>query len=177
VTVEVDQMLSERPRYVYFALIASLAMNLLFVGGFAAAAWHLHHEMEEPKAPGLLSFIAGLPADRKAPLQKEILAAREAQKDLRANVRQSWLDANALLTVEPFDKAKFSAALAQLKDVEAHYRASIYNMVSDTAGMLTPDERKQLQKWRADRRAKFLNPPSGPDKPDVKDENGKPLTD
>lgn len=165
----------DRARALYFGLIASLAVNLLFVGGFAAAAWHLHFEKDKPRPPGLLSFVAQLPPDRQEPVQKEIVAARDSLKDLRATMRQSWLDANAMLTSEPFDKAKFAAALMQLKDMEARYRAGIYNMVADTAGILTPDERKLLQKWRADRRAHFLRR-MGKDEPDDKKASEKPLT-
>jgi uncharacterized membrane protein len=178
VTVEVNQsMSSDRPRYLYLGLIASLAVNLLFVGLFSTAAWHLHQEeTEKPRDLGLLGFVNELPADRQGPVRQEVLAARDAMQGLRADLRQSWLNTNAVLADEPFDKAKFSAALMQLRDVEARYRTSIYNMISDTARMLTPDERKQLQKWRASRRAKFLDARDDKDKPQDKDGN-KPLTD
>ena len=96
-------------------------------------------------------------------------------KDLQASLRQRWLDVNALLTQEPFDKAKFQSGLQELKDYEARYRAGIYNMVADTAGLLTPDERRALQKWRAERRARFLSPHDDREKPDDKD--NKALTD
>lgn len=177
-TVEVNQsMPSDRPRYVYLGLIASLAVNLLFVGLFSTAAWHLHQEeSEKPRDQGLLGFVNELPADRQGPVRQEVLAARASINDLKANLRQAWLNTNAVLTDEPFDKAKFSAALMQLRDVEARYRTGIYNMISDTAGMLTPDERKQLQKWRASRRSKFLDTRDDKDKPQDKDAS-KPLTD
>ncbi|MET0407009.1 MAG: periplasmic heavy metal sensor [Hyphomicrobium sp.] len=175
-TAEVNQSVPDkRPRFVYFGLIASLAVNLLFVGLFVTAAWHLHQEEEKPKSPGLLGFVHELSPDRRAPVEQEIAAARDSMKDLRSSVRQSWLDANALLTAEPFDKAKFTAGLMQLRDVEARYRTSIYNMVAETASVLTPEERKLFQKWRAERRAKFLNP-NDDDKPQGKDD-GKALTD
>jgi uncharacterized membrane protein len=165
-------MPADRSRWAYVALIASVAVNLLFVGLFMNAAWHLHTETEEPKTPGFLGFIEKLPADRQAPLRQHVTSAREALNGQRAEVRQAWLDANALLTAEPFDKAKFSAALETLRQLEANYRTGIYGMVSDTAAMLTPDERKLLQQWRMERRAKFLN--QSDDKADTKGD--KPLT-
>ncbi|MFA5958155.1 periplasmic heavy metal sensor [Hyphomicrobium sp.] len=165
-----------RSRFLYLGFIASLAINLLFVGGFAAAAWHHHQEeIDRPKGLGLLGFVANLPSDRQEAIRQEVVAARDSMKQLRASMRQAWLNANAMLTDEPFDKAKFSAALQQLKDLEASYRASIYNMVANTAEMLTPDERKLLQAWRVERRAKFLG--KHDDKDQTQDKDNRPLTD
>ncbi len=180
-TVEANQSpASGRPRYLYPALIASLAINLLFVGSFAAAVWH-HSEDDvlpghAPNDKGFVGFADQLSPDRQDPIRKEITAAREAMRDLRVSVRKSWLDANALLTAEPFDKAKFLAALMQLRDVEARYKTAVYNTVADTADTLTPDERKLLQKWRANRRPPLLVPPPPQNQPAPSDAN-KPATD
>jgi uncharacterized membrane protein len=159
VTLEVNQsMSSDRTRYLYLALIGSLAVNLLFVGLFSTAAWHLHQEEgEKPRDLGLLGFVSDLPADRQGPIRQEVLSARESINSLKSNLRKAWVESNSVLTNEPFDKAKFSASLMQLRDVEARYRTGIYDMISNTADLLTPDERKQLQKWRSARRARFLD--------------------
>ncbi len=158
-TVEVNRLAPARSRYLYPAFIASLALNLLFVGLFAAAVWH--HRRERALAiqqPGLLGFVKELPSDRQDVVRDEITAARESMKDLRASVRKSWVDANTLLTVEPFDKAKFSAALAQLREVEDRYKTSLNGALADTAERLSPDERKLLQSWREKRRPSILTP-------------------
>jgi uncharacterized membrane protein len=152
VTVEVNPA-PKRSRFLYPVLIASLAVNLLFVGGFLAAFWHHHHEGREP---GLLDFVKELPAARQDAVRQEISAARTSMKDLREALRKSWADANALLTVEPFDKEKFKAALTQLGDAESRYKAAIYNALADTAENLDPDERKLLQSWRERRRPPVL---------------------
>ena len=172
-------MLGDHPRYLYLGLIASLAVNLLFVGLFTTAAWHLHQEeTDKPRDQGLLGFVSGLSAERQRAIRQEVVTARATIDGLKADLRKSWLETNTLLTTEPFDKAKFSASLMQLRDVEARYRTSIYKMISDTAGMLTPEERKQLQQWRAARRAKFLDQREDKDKPqDQAKDSGKPLTD
>jgi uncharacterized membrane protein len=153
VTVEFDQRAPKRSRFLYPVLIASLAVNLLFVGGLLAAFWHHHHDGREP---GLLDFVKELPAARQDAVRQEITTARASMKDLREALRKSWTDANALLTVEPFDKEKFKAALAQLGDAETRYKAAIYNALADTAEKLDPDERKLLQSWRERRRPPVL---------------------
>ena len=57
-TVEVNPSIpGQRPRYLYFGFIASLAVNLLFIG-LLTAAWHLHQEEHDrPPASGLLGFL------------------------------------------------------------------------------------------------------------------------
>ncbi len=166
-TAEVDHSVTTpRPRYLYPALIASLALNLLFVGVFATAVWHHRQEGPPPRDKGFLGFVNQLSADRQETIRKQVLAARESMKGLRENVRTSWLQANALLAAEPFDKDKFLAALMQVRTAEDRFKTAIYGTVADTAAELTPDERKLLQKWRANRHAKMLTPPS-----DQKDDN------
>lgn len=161
-TVNVNHSLpAARPRYLYLGLIASLALNLLFIGTFAAAVWH-HHEEEKRRDSGFLGFISQLPSDRQEPIRQEVMAARASMKGLRDNVRKTWTDANALLTAEPFDQAKFLAALTQLRTAEDAFKGAIYNSVASTAGKMTPEERKLLQEWRAKRHAQMLKPRNGP---------------
>jgi uncharacterized membrane protein len=161
VTVEVNQPAPRRSRLLYGGLIASLALNLLFVGLFATAAWE--HQYEHPKTsePGLLGFVKELAPDRQGVVRDEITAARESMKELRATVRKSWLDTNALLTAEPFDKAKFKASLAELADIEVKYKAALNNAMAETAEKLAPDERKLLKSWREKRRPGLLAPNKG----------------
>lgn len=159
-------MITPRPRYLYPALIVSLALNLLVVGFMAAAYWHHRHEPGPPRDRGFMGFVNQLPPDRREAIRKQLIVARETTKALRENVRSTWLAANALLTAEPFDKAKFAAALAEVRQAEDRFKVAIYGTVADTAADLTPDERKLLQEWRAKRHERMLGPPPGADKGD-----------
>jgi uncharacterized membrane protein len=156
VTADVDRIGPERSRLLYPGFIASLALNLLFIGVFAAAVWHHRHERPRTGEPGLLGFVKDLPADRQDSVRQEISAAREGMKDLRGSVRQTWLDANSLLASEPFDKEKFKAALAKLADVELRYKTTFNGALAETAASLSPDERKLLKAWREKRRPRLL---------------------
>jgi uncharacterized membrane protein len=167
VTAEVNRYASARPRHLYAGFIASLALNLLFIGLFAAAVWH-HQRSARSIEPGLLGFVKELPADRQDAVRQEITAARDSMKDLRTEVRKSWVDTNGMLTLEPFDKAKFNAALAQLRDIENRYKTGINGALADTAEKLTPDERKLLQSWRERRRPWLLKSRSDQAKDDGK---------
>ena len=155
-TVEVDQRPPGRSRYLYPAFIASLALNLLFIGWVSAAAWHHRSEELKRNEHGMLDFVKELPADRQSPVRDEIIAARASLKDLRASVRKSWIETNNLLTAEPFDKEKFKTAMTQLRDVENQYKTALNNALADTAEKLSPDERKLLKSWRETRRPRLL---------------------
>jgi uncharacterized membrane protein len=160
-------MTATRLRYLYPAFIASLALNLLFVGFLATAFWNREHE-EAPRDRGFLGFVSQLPADRQETIRNQIVVEREATKGLRDDVRTSWLAANALLAAEPFDKDKFLAALMQVRGAEDRFKTAIYGTVAETAAELTPEERKLLQKWRVKRHSRMLTPPSDQSKDDSK---------
>ncbi len=168
-TIDVGQRAPVRSRYLFPGFVASLAINLLVIGGIAAAVWH-HSHAPRSVEPGLLGFVKELSADRQDVVREEITAARESMKDQRTAVRKAWIDANALLTVEPFDKAKFKASLAALADVETHYKTGLNDALAETAERLTPDERKLLQSWREKRRPNLLlrsgEKPNEDNKPD-----------
>lgn len=169
-TVEVNKLAPARPGYLYPALIASLALNLLFVGLFAAAAWHHFQKSQSANEPGLLAFVKQLPENRQDAVRNEITGARAAMKDLRVDVRKSWIDANAMLTQEPFDKAKFAEALAKLRETENVFKTALNNALAETAASLSPEERKILQSWREKRRPNVLRSQAEP----AKDDGAKP---
>lgn len=155
-------MTSERPprqsRWLFPALIASLALNLLVVGGIGAAAWQKKHHRGHGFGSdfGLMGFVRELPDDRRAVVREQIKKAREATRPLKKSVREAWREANATLTVEPFDKEKFKAAMAKASDVESQFKAAIASGLADIAENLTPEERAQLQAWREKRKPRLF---------------------
>jgi uncharacterized membrane protein len=155
VTVDATTPTPRRSRLLYPAFIVSLALNLLFVGGIGAAIWH-HSQMQGRFEGGFLSFAQQLPSDRQDAFRAQVLADREALKSQREEVRAAWLETNALLTAEPFDRDKFLAALTKLRGVDAQYKTGLSAKFADIAASFSPDERKLLQTWRAKRKARFL---------------------
>jgi uncharacterized membrane protein len=125
-------------------LIGSLALNLLFVGGIASAVWHHRHG----PGRGLMSFARDLPDDRRKSFIDEVRSGRTTLRPLRDEVRSTWEQSNVLLGEEPFDKAKFKAALEKVVDAERRLRAQMYDVIADAAGNMTADERQAFQKWR-----------------------------
>jgi uncharacterized membrane protein len=135
----------QQPRWLYAALVASLAVNLIVLGSAAGAFWHHRHERGES---GLSGFVRDLPADRRGPLRDFLMAEREKLKPMREEMRKAWRDSNEVLGQEPFDKDKLKAAMARMHDAEAKIRATIGEAVVETAAKMTHEEREAMQKWR-----------------------------
>jgi len=138
------------------ALMASLALNILIIGGVAAALLlpHLHGWKGRPRPSGLAGFAETLPPDRGAMVRQKVQAEKDNFEAISKEERESRSAARAILLEEPFDAAKFKAALdrvAQTYDKETRARMAL---VVDTAGQLTPEERKQLHAYFEKHRAR-----------------------
>lgn len=154
-TIDANQGAPRRSRIIYPALLVSLALNLLFIGGLAAAAWHFNSRHTHGEF-GLLAFARQLPAEHQDAFRKQVLDARASLKDEREAVRSAWLEINSLLTTEPFDKEKLKAAMAKLRETENQFRTGLNDSFAEIAASVTPEERKLLQAWRDKRRPNFL---------------------
>lgn len=155
-TVDANTQTPRRSRLLYPAFIVSLALNLLFIGGIGAAVWH-HSQMRGRHEGGFLAFARQLPTERQDAFRAQVLADRESLKSQRDEVRAAWLDTNAILIAEPFDKDKFLAALTKLREVDARYKTGLSAKFADIAASFSPEERKLLHTWREKRKARFLN--------------------
>lgn len=150
-----------RGRWMYRILIASLALNLL-VAGVAARAWHMHHGRFGPEF-ALMGFVRTLPQDRREIVRADAEAASEAIKPLRKAVREAWIEANATLAHEPFDKAAFLAASTRLLEAENRFKMAMAEAIAALSEKLTADERKKFQAWREAHKPPMLRRRGGPD--------------
>jgi uncharacterized membrane protein len=136
-----------------------LALNLLFLGGVAAAIWH-HHTIGAGTSTkhhdyGLMRFSKELAPERRDAFRQQVSDSRASLKGEWNNVRAAWIEANNLLTAEPFDKDKFKAAMDKLRDVERQYKAGLNDNFANMAAGFTPEERKLLKAWRERRKPWF----------------------
>lgn len=145
-------------RWLFPLLVASLALNLLVVGGMIGAKISHHKRFGAPGLHGadrgLMGFVRDLPEDRRTVIGDQIKKLRDGVKPLRQAVREAWDETNTVLTAEPFDKAKFEASLAKVSAAEDTFRAAVNSGFADTAAALTADERKQLYAWREKRKGR-----------------------
>ncbi|MBX9684372.1 MAG: periplasmic heavy metal sensor [Hyphomicrobium sp.] len=146
---------AQRPRWLYAGLIASLAVNLLVIGGMGAAFWHHRHGGPGPwrgDDAGLMGFVRKLPKERQDVVRNDVKLARETLKPLRDAARSAWTDANNALAAEPFSADAAKGAFQRMTDAEATLKTAISSVLIDTAAKLTPDERRVLTQWRDKRK-------------------------
>lgn len=139
---------SRRTRY---ALIASLALNLLFVGTIGGSIWAFRHHAPWSMSgvnSHLRGFTATLPVERRFAVWRATREERRALRPLRKEVRMARAEARQALQAQPFDKQKFAAAQMHVLDVEVVARRASHQLYIAVADALTPEERAAFARWR-----------------------------
>ncbi len=145
------------PRWVWIALIASLAINLFVVGVVARSVWPSRYIAAGGGGGligNLMAYTATLPDDRRKavrqalPNERPMLSVRPLRKDLRAARREAAL----AFGQEPFSRDAFLAAEARVQSAELKLRQTIVQLAADFADRMTADERAGFIKWRELRR-------------------------
>ena len=133
-----------------YALIASVACNLLFVGLAAGAAYRFRHfgPFGEPSARGLMGLIARAEPERRAVLRDMIEEKRPEVHKLRQAAREARDAAFDVLASKPFDETAFKAAHDRMFAAETRAREASLGVLTAIAGQLTDEERERLATWR-----------------------------
>ena len=142
---------AQAPRWTRWALVASLALNLLVVGAFASAAWRLRREAPFAGGPGngnLLSFTALLPPERRTAIMQLTAEQRRMLRPLRAEVQAARLAARTAFLSEPFDREAFAKAQAQVIEAELRARKEAQALFLAIAGTLSKEERQSFARWQ-----------------------------
>lgn len=163
-----DQTTRARPAWSWrggqIALLASLALNALFIGGLASAFFKHGAERQQQGHQNLGAYVSTLPRARSEAIMKRADERRRVLNPLRRDVRQARDDALSVLTADPFDREKFLNAETRLIQAESTLRLAQRDVIADIAGSLTPDERRAYLRWRAPQRgpAQGGQPPPPP---------------
>jgi Spy/CpxP family protein refolding chaperone len=139
-------------------LMASLAFNVLIVGSVAGTLlFGRHHGSKGPHHKGfaLSSFTQTLPAERSDALRQYLEGEEATLAALRKAKFAARGKARAILSTEPFDPAKFRAALDEAVAAGQAEKKARSALLADTAEKLTPEERQQLHQWFEQRRARY----------------------
>jgi uncharacterized membrane protein len=192
-----------RPRANHLPLIISLCVNLLLAGviaiplvRFAIYGPHFdHHFMHDPLGPSperarlqtMLSpralFTA---APEKADRFKAVFRAHhERVMQLRQNSMAARRKAIEVFSAPQFDKAAFDKALVDMQAADNTFESEILKVVSESAAMLSPDERRKAIAFRPEppmfgdhRRGEWgrgdRDRPDGPPRPGEPGPGGQP---
>ena len=139
-------------RWMPLALLASLAVNLLFLGATGAAVWRFRQAAifgpgQGPGSGNLLGFTATLPAARKDSIMRQTGEELRVLRPLRAEVRAARHAARVALLADPFDRNAFAMAQARVLDAEFRARKETQNLFLAIAGSMTQEERQAFAHW------------------------------
>lgn len=141
-------------RRLKYALIASLAVNLLVIGTVAGSMiMHAfgphpprfgHHRGEDF---GLMALTRTMPSERKKEIRKQLREERIKLRPLFDDIQAARRDAADKLAAEPFDRASLESAIAVASDKERTLRQEAVNVFLNQIERLSPDERRTLAEW------------------------------
>ena len=142
------------PRWMLVLLVSSLALNLLVLGLVGGLMWRTR--IPQPWAhtvtPNLLGYASTLPAERRQELWELSDKERQHVRPFRREVRAARQEAVKALSAESFDRQRFLAAHARQMEVETKAREAVRDLYVTIAEALTPEERREFQDWRAERK-------------------------
>lgn len=137
--------LRSTPRWLSLALLASLMVNMAFLGLTTGRIWaHRHDSRWHDTRPddGIRGLMRDLPEERREAIKSlrqkqraEISPLREEVHRLRQEVREAMMR-------EPMDKAALTAALARVNAARAKLAESAATGLVAIVEQLTPAERK-----------------------------------
>lgn len=143
------------PRTLRWALVASLALNVLIVGTVAGTLCFGPRGGHGPgfkKGGMMLGFARTLPRERSDLIRQKFADAQPNMEAMRKGIRDARAAVRAELLAETFDQAKFSAALDGVVQAETNVARARTALFGETVGQLTPEERRQLHDWLEERR-------------------------
>ena len=136
------------PRRWRWLLVASLALNLLFVGG-VTALWlkgppgHGRWGASQT-AFGIMRFSGGLPPERREAVRKHLREARSNLKNVREDLRSARRRAAEVLASSDYTTEKMKVALDAVAENDNRMRALGTAALMSAIGELTPDDRLKL---------------------------------
>lgn len=138
-------------RRLKYALIASLALNLLIVGAVAGTMYGFrkHHPRfaERGEDFGMMGLTRVLPDERRKEMRKLLRADRASLRPLMEEVRNARREAAGKLGAEPFDRAALEAAITNVAEKERTVRSAAVTAFLGHAEKLTAEERAKLAEW------------------------------
>lgn len=129
-------------------LVASLALNLLFIGG-GLARFFVHGPPERMSGISQMQliprkFFSELSAARKTELLKVFKDFGQEFRDGRKAARTEVVNLASALEAEPYDAVKVKTVIDSFSERSAHLIGTGGQAAYTLIGKLTPDERKLL---------------------------------
>jgi uncharacterized membrane protein len=133
-----------------------LALNLFFVGAWAALAWrHYAWERHRPWTPAVRieRLAEALPAPDADKLRAEFRARQTNIDAAVASYRQAQRATRDTLRADPFDAAALRAAMAEARSARSRLDEALQDVIATAGATMTPEGRRSLADWTPYRRS------------------------
>lgn len=141
-----------RRRWLWIALVASLAVNAVLIGMIGRTLWQVRANVAlagvgpDTRLP---AFVNSLPPERREALRSAGAPERPwALRPLRMEVRQARAETARLFLADPFDRAAFTAAQERMFHAETKLREAQLRYLPEIGERMTAAERRAYLRWR-----------------------------
>ena len=137
-------------------ILGSLALNLFFIGAWAAFAWrHYAWERHRPWSPAtrIERLAAALPAGDADKLRSEFRARQGNIEAAIASYRQAQHAMREALRAEPFNAEALRAAMAAARDARGKLDETLQDVIATAGAAMTSEGRRSLADWTPYRRS------------------------
>jgi uncharacterized membrane protein len=136
-------------------LFVSLALNLFFIGAWAAFAWR-HYAWERhhwTPATRIERLAAALPAGDADKLRSEFRARQGNIEAAIASYRQAQHGMREALRAEPFNADALRSAMADARAARGKLDEALQDVIATAGAAMTPQGRRSLADWTPYRRS------------------------
>lgn len=123
-------------------LLASLALNLLLIGGIGWRMANARKYVQALVPPSTGWILRDLSEERRAELQPAAREGFESVRPARIEMFRAQRRVNELIGNEPFDQEALEDAFAQLRELSMDYQALSHERTIELLELLTPEERQ-----------------------------------
>lgn len=130
-------------RRMKIALIASLALNLLFIGAIGGAMLHGGPERRGggPRELGFGPFTEALPPEDRAALARAFFRESGGPREMRREMRDRLDRLVLVLRTEPLDTGALQAAFDQMRERTGRQLDAGQRLLIERLEAMTPEER------------------------------------
>lgn len=143
-------------RWIGWALVASLALNLFLAGVIGVRFWREHWRGPPERAMagafGPMGRIAGaMPESSRAKVKALMETRQQEVRERGREYRRARTEAMQALSADAFDRSRAEAAFAEARRRADAMSEGVHAAMIEASSQLTPEERKAFRERLAER--------------------------
>ena len=136
-----------KSKFILIALIASVALNLVFVGGISYRASGFQGPSLRPFPPNISWAVRDLSEQRQAELEPILQESNEAIRPFRSEMFQAMRRVIEIMRAEEFDAEELRQAFQELRGANNRYQELSHEQSIALLSELTEEERRTAQEF------------------------------